>query len=283
MIKQLRVLRATLLVASLNSFLLCSNFCAAFAPWTSGATTNHKWRKSNHHADVARTSSTPTSTLFMASGGLSSEFLTPALAQACVETAGGTPLYAYSLSKLAEAADACLAFPNAYGLTVRYAMKACPNAAILQYFHSRGIKIDASSGYEVRRAIAAGVPPENISLSSQELPVDFDALLDMGVKINCCSVSQIERIGATRPGSTIGIRVNPGVGSGGFSSSTTSFSKVRLNADCHKQPGGRVTEPFLRFACYLFNHVHRPTWAVPAAALVYGINWWKILTSFLPW
>ena len=230
MTRQLQLFRTTLVVASLSSFCLCRNFCAAFAPWTSGATTNQKgWRKSN-------TISTPISSLFMASGDLSSEFLTPSLAQACVDKAGGTPLYAYSLSKLAQAADACLAFPNAYGLTVRYAMKACPNAAILQYFHSRGIKIDASSGYEVRRAIAAGVPPENISLSSQELPVDFDALLDMGVKINCCSVSQIERIGATRPGSTIGIRVNPGVGSGGFSSSTTSFSKVRINADCHKQP-----------------------------------------------
>jgi len=35
--------------------------------------------------------------------------------------------------KVSEAsARAALAFPNAYGLTVRYAMKASPNAAILQ-------------------------------------------------------------------------------------------------------------------------------------------------------
>lgn len=161
--------------------------------------------------------------------GVSSEFLTPELAQGCVETAGGTPLYAYSLAKLAKAADDCLAFPNAYGLTVRYAMKACPNAAILQYFSSRGLHFDASSGYEARRAMAAGVPAAHISLSSQEMPQDFDELMDLGVKINCCSVSQLERVGQKRPGSSVGIRVNPGVGSGGFSKSTTTFSKVRMS------------------------------------------------------
>jgi len=108
-------------------------------------------------------------------------------------------------------------------------MKACPNAAILQYFNGqRGIHMDASSGYEVRRAIACGIPASHISLSSQELPPDFDELLKLGVKINCCSVSQLERIGQKLPGSTVGIRVNPGVGSGGFSSSTTSFSKTNV-------------------------------------------------------
>ena len=146
-----------------------------------------------------------------------SVFLTPESAVKCIQVAEGTPLYAYSLKKLKENADACLAFPNAYGLTVRYAMKACPNGTILKYFNQRGIHIDASSGYEVRdqrdclhlftahlyyseisngcnifhfkkiqvrRAMANGVPPENISLSSQELPHDFDQLVDMGVKIN---------------------------------------------------------------------------------------------------
>ena len=37
---------------------------------------------------------------------------------------------------------------------------------------------------KVRRAIAVGIPPENISLSSQELPADFAELMDMGVKVN---------------------------------------------------------------------------------------------------
>jgi diaminopimelate decarboxylase len=78
----------------------------------------------------------------------SSVFLSPETAKKCIEAAG-SPAYAYSLEKLNESSNSCLAFPNAYGLTVRYAMKACPNAAILKYFNSKGIHIDASSGYEV--------------------------------------------------------------------------------------------------------------------------------------
>lgn len=170
-----------------------------------------------------------TPALFMANPA-QSVFLTPETAKACIECAGGTPLYAYSLEQLDQASDDCLAFPNAYGLTVRYAMKACPSAAILKFFHKKGIHIDASSGFEVRRAIAVGIPPENISLSSQELPTDFAELVDMGVKINACSISQLERFGKHFAGKNkkVGVRVNPGQGSGGFSASTTQFSKTNV-------------------------------------------------------
>ena len=113
-----------------------------------------------------------------------SVFLTPSTAKACIDVAGGTPLYAYSLEKLEESANNCLAFPNAFGLTVRYAAKACPNSSILKFFSNKGIHMDCSSGYEVRRAMAAGIPAEHISLSSQELPHDFADLMDMGVKVN---------------------------------------------------------------------------------------------------
>jgi len=156
-----------------------------------------------------------------------STFLTPESAKACIDAAG-SPLFAYSADKLRENADACLAFPNEFGLTVRYAMKASPNKSILRLFHSKGIHFDASSGFEVRRAIDAGIPAENISLSTQELPGDFMDLLKLGVKINACSLSQLERIGQSFPGCKVGVRVNPGVGSGGFSSSTTGFSKTNV-------------------------------------------------------
>lgn len=159
-----------------------------------------------------------------------SVFLTAETAKKSAEVAGGTPLYAYSVDKLNENADACLKFPNAYGLTVRYAMKACPNGSILKLFNKKGIHIDASSGFEVRRAIANGIPAENISLSTQELPADFAELVDLGIKVNACSVSQLERFGQhfNGTGQKVGIRVNPGVGSGGFSASKTGFSKTNV-------------------------------------------------------
>lgn len=127
----------------------------------------------------------------------------------------GTPVYVYDEASLRVNATAALAFPNAFGLSVRYAMKSSPNAAILKLFHRAGLLIDASSGYEVRRALAAGMPAGNISLSTQELPDDFAELYDLGIEINACSLNQLERFGQAFQGRSIGLRFNPGKGSGG--------------------------------------------------------------------
>lgn len=127
----------------------------------------------------------------------------------------GTPLYVYDEAILKANAADVLAFPNAFGLTARYAMKASPNAAILKVFAAAGLYIDASSGHEVHRAIAAGIAPEKISLSAQELPADLGELLELGIDFNACSLAQLERFGELRPGSSVGVRINPGAGSGG--------------------------------------------------------------------
>eukprot|EP00752_Nemacystus_decipiens_P008534 g7622.t1 len=145
------------------------------------------------------------------------KFLTPETAHAA-KAAVGTPAYVYDAASLKANAEACLAFPNAYGLTVRYAMKSLPNKAVLQLFHGLGLKFDCSSGWEVKRAIAAGVPPESLCLSSQELPSDAAELLKSGVDINACSLSQLRRIAEEAPGSSVGVRFNPGLGSGGTKS-----------------------------------------------------------------
>ena len=174
--------------------------------------------------------------------------LTEAQARACIACAGGaTPLYAYSEARLLAQADAALAFPAPFGLTVRFALKALPNAAVLRLFLARGLAFDASSGFEVRRALAAGVPARLVSLSAQELPADdaeLAALLHEGVLVNACSLRQLERLGrllkahggaeaeaeaeaaaaaataaaqapAAGAAAEVGLRFNPGVGSGG--------------------------------------------------------------------
>jgi diaminopimelate decarboxylase len=127
----------------------------------------------------------------------------------------GTPAHVYSQAALEHQAAAALAFPNAAGLTVRFAMKALPNAAVLRLFDRLGLHFDASSGHEARRAMLAGIAPQKISLSTQELPADFAALLHAGVTINACSLSQLEAVGTAFPGHAIGVRLNPGRGSGG--------------------------------------------------------------------
>lgn len=126
-----------------------------------------------------------------------------------------TPCYIYDETSLEKQAKKALAFPNAYGLTVRYAMKAASNASILKLFHKLGIEIDASSSYEAIRAMRAGIPAKNISLSSQQLPSNLYNLVKDGIWFNACSLRQLDEFGKIFPGGKIGVRINPGLGSGG--------------------------------------------------------------------
>ena len=127
----------------------------------------------------------------------------------------GTPVYVYDRASLEANASAALAFPNAFGLTVRFAMKSCPNANILRIFRDLGLHMDASSGYEVQRAILGGIPADRISLSTQEFPEDFAELHRFGVRFNACSLDQLRRFGQLFPSNRCGVRFNPGLGSGG--------------------------------------------------------------------
>jgi diaminopimelate decarboxylase len=81
-----------------------------------------------------------------------------------------TPCYVYSEDILRNRAKQALATPVPYGLTVRYAMKANPLAAILRIFDDSGIHIDASSGPEVERALRVGIPGDHIMLTCSRSP-----------------------------------------------------------------------------------------------------------------
>ena len=65
----------------------------------------------------------------------------------------GTPAFVYDQKTLENQAQKALSFPNAFGLTARYAMKACPAAGVVRILNRAGLHIDASSGYEALRAI----------------------------------------------------------------------------------------------------------------------------------
>jgi len=88
----------------------------------------------------------------------------------------GTPCFVYDEATLRANAQAVMNFPHAYGLFVRYAMKAAPTAAILRIFNEEGLGIDASSVHEVERSIKAGFGTESISLSTQ----NFRMILPIG-------------------------------------------------------------------------------------------------------
>lgn len=140
-------------------------------------------------------------------------FLAPDRVRA-IQREFGTPVFVYDQTTLEHQARLVLGFPNTFGLTARYAMKACPTAAVLRVLTDTGLHIDASSGYEVERALRAGVAPGRIQLTAQQAPDNLKALVEAGILFNACSVAQIRAFGELFPGRELSIRVNPGLGSG---------------------------------------------------------------------
>jgi len=126
----------------------------------------------------------------------------------------GTPCYVYDRAALEGAARAALAFPAPFGLTVRYAMKANPSRGILTLFRDLGLHVDASSDYEVERALRAGFAPERVQLTSQMPSRALREHVARGVLFNACSLHQLEEFGRVAPGGEVSVRMNPGLGTG---------------------------------------------------------------------
>lgn len=126
----------------------------------------------------------------------------------------GSPCYVYDEQTLRRLAGELRDVEAPFGFTPRFAMKALPNRNVLRLFSSLGLHFDVSSGYEIARARAAGIPAPHLCLSSQQLPAT-PAALEGGVRFNACSLRQLEWFGRHFPGEAVGVRINPGVGSGG--------------------------------------------------------------------
>jgi len=126
----------------------------------------------------------------------------------------GTPCYVYDRAALEAAARQALAVPAPFGLTLRYAMKANPSQGILALFRDLGLHVDASSDFEVERALRAGFPPERIQLTSQMPSRRLAEHVRRGILFNACSLYQLEEFGRVAPRGEVSVRVNPGLGSG---------------------------------------------------------------------
>jgi diaminopimelate decarboxylase len=133
----------------------------------------------------------------------------------------GTPCYVYDRQRLEAAARTALAFPAPYGFTLRYAMKANPTLGILRVFRALGLHIDASSDFEVERALRAGFAPAQIQLTSQMPSRRLAEFVRLGVRFNACSLHQLDQFGQVAPGGELSVRLNPGLGSGSTNRTNT--------------------------------------------------------------
>ena len=170
----------------------------------------------------------------------------------------GTPAYVHSAGALrANYARFRDAFAPARPL-ITYAVKANGSLAVLRVLAEAGAGADTVSEGEVRRALAAGVPPARIVFSGVgKTDAELAFALDAGLHgINVESEPELERLSALAArrgrGVQVALRINPDVGAGGHSKITTgqAASKfgvaladaerlyARLDADAHLQAAG---------------------------------------------
>ena len=108
-------------------------------------------------------------------------------------------------------------------------MKANPSRGILALFRDLGLHVDASSDFEVERALRAGFAPERIQLTSQ-MPsrAARASTCARGVLFNACSLHQLEEFGRVAPGGEVSVRMNPGLGSGSTNRTNTGGPGLEL-------------------------------------------------------
>ena len=154
-----------------------------------------------------------------------------------IADAVGTPVYVYSTATLERHYQVFRAAVIAAGLgepLIAYAVKANSNVSVLKVLADQGAGADTVSEGEIRRALAAGIPPERIVFSGAgKTAAELAFALDTGVaEINVESEPEldlVETIAADKGvQATVAIRVNPDVSAGGHSKISTGKAENKF-------------------------------------------------------
>ncbi|HEX8568560.1 MAG TPA: diaminopimelate decarboxylase [Caulobacteraceae bacterium] len=146
---------------------------------------------------------------------------------AALAEAVGTPVYVYSTATLTRHYRVYAEAFSGRRALVAYAVKANGNLSVLRTLARLGAGADTVSEGEIRRALAAGVPPERIIFSGMgktDAELAFACALP-GLQVNVESEPELARLSAaarqagTRP--LVVFRVNPDVQAGGHAKIST--------------------------------------------------------------
>jgi diaminopimelate decarboxylase len=149
----------------------------------------------------------------------------------------GTPFYCYSTATIERHYQA---FTEAFGdrpITVCYAVKANGNLAVIRTLARLGAGADVVSVGEMRRALAAGVPPSKIVFSGVgKSDSEIAAALDVGIRqINVESEIELEAVSrvaaAAGKRARVSLRVNPDVDAKTHAKIATGKSETKFGID----------------------------------------------------
>src|SRR5215475_10136928 len=146
----------------------------------------------------------------------------------------GTPFYCYSTATLERHYRVFTGAFSGEKVLVCYAMKANSNQSVLRTLSKLGAGADVVSGGELKRALAAGIPPGKILFSGVgKTEEELSAALDADILcINVESEPELELLSrlAVEAGKTarISVRVNPDVDAGTHAKISTGKSENKF-------------------------------------------------------
>ena len=133
----------------------------------------------------------------------------------------GTPSFVYSAKRVKQNLKRVREALDKAGLSgcssIFYAMKANRFAPLLTAMQQSGLcGIDACSPNEVRHAVSCGFSPSQVSFTATSLSNSdlYELSKYDGMFMDCDSLHVIKNWGGLKPGTEIGIRINPAVGIG---------------------------------------------------------------------
>jgi diaminopimelate decarboxylase len=173
-----------------------------------------------------------------------------------IAEAVGTPVYVYSRATLERHADAFKAGVAPAGdVHVAFAIKANPNLAVLNVLAKRGLGADVVSEGEMVRALAAGVPPDEIVFSGVgKSKREMMAALDAGIgQFNIESEIEGEELSAIAAArgqrAVCTLRINPDVDARTHAKISTGKSENKFGVPISDAPaiyGRLATLPGLK-------------------------------------
>ncbi len=156
------------------------------------------------------------------------------------------------------------------------AVKANPLHGLLKMMGELGVGMEAASFPELHIAMHAGVPNDRIVFDSPVKTVEeLEFALHEGVHINADNFTELERIdrilNTQPPKSTIGIRINPQVGTGSIAASSVAgmYSKFGVPLlECRQQ----LLESFVKYEWLNGVHLHIGSQGMPLEMLLEGVR-----------
>jgi len=164
------------------------------------------------------------------------------VAVADIASAVGTPFYCYSTTGLVQRYTD---FANAFShnrATICYAVKANGNLAVIRTLAALGAGADVVSEGELRRALAAGTPPDRIVFSGVgKSRAELAYALTQGiVQINVESEPELEALSeicvTLDKTASIGVRVNPDVDAQTHAKISTGKAENKFGIDITRAP-----------------------------------------------